>query len=197
MARMSMLSVIAMTSKIPFKGSERVRRGQVRMQKVKIFSESTPITKQRCKLLSDPENKQNICNFVFNDWTVKARQLLKENEKLTSSGGLKDGQTSLQITQHSQANIDALRSDHEDADLRMFGHVSQAMELYSPGRVIIWSIDMDVAAICPRAMLRLTLRSFILKLVQKKQERFDSYARCKFRNWAQHFTRTASCTCMH
>ena len=65
------------------KGSERVRRAQVRMQEVKIFSESTPIPKQRSKLLSNPKNSQNICNFVFNDWTVKARQLLKENEKLT------------------------------------------------------------------------------------------------------------------
>ena len=49
------------------KGSERVRRGQVRMQEVKIFSESTPIPQQRSKLLSNPKNKQNICNFVFND----------------------------------------------------------------------------------------------------------------------------------
>ena len=53
------------------KGSERVQRGQVQMQEVKVFSESTRIPKQRSKLLSDPKNKQNICNFVFNDWTVK------------------------------------------------------------------------------------------------------------------------------
>ena len=57
------------------KGSERVRRGQVRMEQVKIFSESTPIPKQRSELLSNPKNKQNTCNFVFNDWTVKARRL--------------------------------------------------------------------------------------------------------------------------
>ena len=102
------------------------------MQEVKSFSESTPIPKQRSKLLSDPKNKQNICNFVFNDWTVKARRLLKENETLTLSGGFKDGQTALQITRHNQANIDALRSDHEEADSRMFAHVSHAMELCSP-----------------------------------------------------------------
>ena len=137
------------------KGSERVRLGQVRMQEVKIFSESTPISKQRSKLLSNPKNKQNICNFVFNDWTVKARRLLKENALF---GGFKDGQTALQITRHSQANIDALRSDHEEADSRMFAHVSHAMELYSPGRFIIWSIDTDVAAICPRAMLLLDIK---------------------------------------
>ena len=59
------------------KSSERVRRGQVRMQEVKIFTESTPILKQRSELLSYPKNKQNICNFVLMIWTVKARRLLK------------------------------------------------------------------------------------------------------------------------
>ena len=146
--------------------------GQVRMQGVKIFSESTPILKQRSKLLSDPKNKQNICNFVFNDWTFKARRLLKENEKLTLSGGFKDGQTALQITRHSQASIDALRSDHEEADSRMFAHVSHAMELYSAGRVIIWSIDTDVAAICPRAMLLLDINELHFKTGVKNKKRF-------------------------
>ena len=41
---------------------------------------------------------------------------------------------------HSQANIDALRSQHEKADSRMFVHVSDAFELYSPGGVVIWII---------------------------------------------------------
>ena len=40
--------------------------------------------------------------------------------------------------EHSQANIDALRSDHEEADSRMFENVSHAIELYSPGGVVIW-----------------------------------------------------------
>ena len=40
----------------------------------------------------------------------------------------------------SKGNIDALRSDHEEADSRIFVHVSHAMELYSPGGVVIWNI---------------------------------------------------------
>ena len=142
------------------------------MQEVKLFSESTPIPKQISKLLSYPKNKQNICNFVFNDWTVKARRLLKENEKLTLSGGFKDGQTVLQIMRHSQANIDALRSDHEEADSRMFAHVHIAMDLYSPGRAIICSIDTDVAAICPRAMLLLDIKELYFKTGVKNKKCF-------------------------
>ena len=42
--------------------------------------------------------------------------------------------------EHSQANIDALRSDHEEADSTMFLHGSHAMELYSPGAVVILNI---------------------------------------------------------
>ena len=42
--------------------------------------------------------------------------------------------------EHSQANIDALRSGHNEADLRMFAHVSHAMELYSQGGFVICNI---------------------------------------------------------
>ena len=42
--------------------------------------------------------------------------------------------------QHSQANIYSLRSDHEEADSRMFVDVSHATELYSQGGVVIWNI---------------------------------------------------------
>ena len=154
------------------KGSERVPWEQMRMQEVKILNDSTPIPKQRSKLLSNLKNKQNICNFPFNDWTVKARRVLKENEKLTLSGGFKDRETALQITRHSQANTDALRSDHEEVDMRMFAQVSSAIELYSPGGVIIWSIDTDVTAICPRAMLLLDIKELYFKTGVKSKKCF-------------------------
>ena len=34
----------------------------------------------------------------------------------------------------------AMRYDYEETDLRMFAHVSNAMELCSPGGVFIWNI---------------------------------------------------------
>ena len=39
-----------------------------------------------------------------------------------------------------QSRIDALRSDHEEANSRMFEHVSHVMELYSPEGFVIWNI---------------------------------------------------------
>ena len=40
----------------------------------------------------------------------------------------------------SLAKIDALSSNNEEGDLRIFAHVTLAMELCSPGRVVIWNI---------------------------------------------------------
>ena len=42
--------------------------------------------------------------------------------------------------EHSQANIDALSSDREEADSRMSVHVSHVMELYSPGGIVLWNV---------------------------------------------------------
>ena len=42
--------------------------------------------------------------------------------------------------EHNQANIDALRSESEEEESKMFVHVSHSMELYSPGGVVIWNI---------------------------------------------------------
>ena len=53
----------------------------------------------------------------------------------------------------------------------MFAHVSHTMELYSPGRVLIWSIDTDVAVICPRAMLLLDNKDIYFKTGVKKQKK--------------------------
>ena len=59
------------------------------MQEIKILSEYMPIPKQRSKLLSHPKNKENICDFFFDEWTVKtatqqARSHNEANEAVAS-----------------------------------------------------------------------------------------------------------------
>ena len=39
-----------------------------------------------------------------------------------------------------QGSIDAFRSDHEEANSRMFEHVSHVMELYSLGGLVMWNM---------------------------------------------------------
>ena len=65
--------------------------------------------------------------------------------------------------EHSQANIDSLRCDHEEADSRMFGNVSYAMELYSAARVFIWNI------------VKLTLMPLLLIVKKQIRECFSMF----------------------
>ena len=46
------------------------------------------------------------------------------------------------------------------------------MELYSLGRVIIWSIDTDVASICPRTMLLVDIKELYFKTGVKNKKHF-------------------------
>ena len=90
------------------KGSELARRGQVKVQEIKILSEHTPLSKLRSKLLSNPKNKENICNFVFDQWTIKAATQLNEGQSLVLSGGYEEGLTAMRVTCQGKIAIDAL-----------------------------------------------------------------------------------------
>ena len=140
------------------------------MQKIKTVSEHTPLPKQRNKLLSNPENKENICNFVFGQWTVKAAKELA----LVLSGGYEEGLTAKSITCQGKIAIDAPGSNHEEADSRMFSHIAYAMETYVPERsiMILWSIDTDVAAICARVTLFFNIGELFFKTGINNKKRF-------------------------
>ena len=154
------------------KGSERARRSQVKMQEIKILSEHMPLQKQRSKLLLNPKNKENICNFVFNQWTIKAATQLNEGQSLVLSGGYEEGLTAMRVTCQGKIAIDALGSSHEQAYSRMFSHTVYAMETYVPERIIVWSIDTDVAAICPRVTLLLNIGKLFFKTGVNNKKRF-------------------------
>ena len=82
-------------------------KGQVKMQEIKILIEHTPLPKQRRKLLSNPKNKENICNFVFDQWTIKAATQLNEGQSLNLSGGYGEGLTAMRVTCQGKVAIDA------------------------------------------------------------------------------------------
>ena len=54
-------------------------------------------------------------------------------------------------------------SDHKEADSRIFLHISHAMTTNSIKRVLLWSIDSDVAAMCRRYCLSLGIDKFYFK----------------------------------
>ena len=78
----------------------------------------------------------------------------------------------MRVTCQGKLAIDALGSNHEEADSRMFSHTAYAMETYVPERIIVWSIDTDIAAICPRVTLLLNIGELFFKTGVNNKKRF-------------------------
>ena len=58
------------------KAGERSKRGASSALEVKIQSLNTPIQKQWQKYITNPENKQNLCDFLVKTWTQLGQDLL-------------------------------------------------------------------------------------------------------------------------
>ena len=86
----------------------------------------------------------------------------------------------MRVTCQGKIGIDALGSDYEEADSIMFSHIAYAMETYVPESIIVWSIDIDVAAICPRVILLVNISELFFKTCRGKKQKNQSYPCIKF-----------------
>ena len=154
------------------KGGERARRGQVMMQEIKIQNEQMPLPKQRSKFLSNPRNKANLANFLFTLWQEKCKERLKNGQTLILDGGYTDGKKVVKVNCNEHEVLESFLCDHEEADSRIFFHVARATQTYAPRRIIIWSIDTDVASMCPKAVHLLNLQQLFFKTGVKDKKRF-------------------------
>ena len=68
--------------------------------------------------------------------------------------------------------LESYSCDHEEADSRIFFHVARATQTYAPRGIIIWSIDTDVASMCPKAVHLLNLQQLFFKTGVKDKKRF-------------------------
>ena len=153
------------------KASERARRGQVMMQEIKIYSEHTPLPKQRIKFLSNPRNDENVSEFLFNLWQETGTERLKEEQGLTLAGGFSDGKV-VKVTRRGYLALANYPCDFEEEDSRIFFHVAKAVEAYSLQRIIIWSIGTDVAAICQRTVFLNGLQELFFKTGVKDKKQY-------------------------
>ena len=144
---------------------ERTRRGMVHMQKIKIQSTNTPLPKQRIKMLTNPRNKENIADVLYNDWIDKGKTKMRESQKLALAGGFRNGRESVILPRSRDSASIAfdLSSDYREADSRMFVHVKHAKVVDNAKKVIIWSTDTDVALICSRTVKELRRVSTIVR----------------------------------
>ena len=99
------------------RAAERERGEMVHMQEIQNQSTNTPLRKQDKKMFSNPRNKENIADFLYNDWIDKEKSKLRESQELVLAGGLRNVRESVIIlTRDSGSKAFDLSSDHEEAD---------------------------------------------------------------------------------
>ena len=123
-------------------------------------------------MLSNPRNKENIADFLYNDWIDKGKTKLSESQKLVLAGGFRNGRESIILTRDSASMAFDLVSDNKEADSRMFVHIKHAKVVDNANRVIIWSIDTDVGIICPRTVKELNTQQLFFMTGTKQRKRF-------------------------
>ena len=69
--------------------------------------------------------------------------------RLITAGSFTDGERVVEITRaRPTEDIDALKSNHEEADTRMFLHAAYAVRDSSTSAIVIQSPDTDVLVLC-------------------------------------------------
>ena len=137
------------------------------MQEIQVRNRMTPIPKQRKSFLSNCKNKENLVNFMFQDWCQEAARRLRADHVLQLAGGFRDGEKTASVSQGRINYIKVLRSDHDEADSRMFVHLKYAYNLN-----IVWSPDTDVAVFGIHFAEKLGLKELYLRTGIKRKKRF-------------------------
>jgi len=128
------------------KSAEHATRGTLASLEVTINNEQTPIPKQWAKYIGNSRNEQNLCSFLSEFWCKKGQSDLKEGLHMVIGGGFKDKEKCVDISKGTCEVMQALESDHEEADTRILLHAKQASSESS--RVVIQSPDTDVMVLC-------------------------------------------------
>ena len=73
------------------KSEERARKSRSLMQEIQVRNRINPIPKQRRRFLSICKNKENLANFLFEDWCQEAARRLRADHfsRLRGDSGMK------------------------------------------------------------------------------------------------------------
>jgi len=153
------------------KSEERARRAHVQMQEIRNPTSETPLPRQTAKFLSNPLNKINLADFVLRDLIDTFINDLPDEMTVFLCGGFRDPEKAVRVRQNTCEDVESLQSDHEEADSRMFMNIDYAVRELQVTSVVLWSLDSDVAAICPRVSLQLGIKIFF-KTGTRQQKRF-------------------------
>lgn len=134
---------------ISIKAGERKRRGNISgSPEIKVRSRDQILPRNMKAYLSNPKNKDNLNDFMFNEWLHEMPSKLAEGQTLVLAGGFKDHQRVVSVTSNGVDNVDYLFSSHEEADTRLLLHVNDSKTRFGSKNAVIWSPATDVLVLC-------------------------------------------------
>ena len=78
--------------------------------------------------IKNPQNKINLCDFLSLSLCKIGQERLMQGKRLIIAGGFTDGERVVEITRaRPTEDIDALKSNHKEADTRMILHATYAV----------------------------------------------------------------------
>ena len=114
-----------------------------------ITGPNTPVPKQWVKYIQNPQNKINLCDFLSSSLCKIGQERLMQGKRLVIAGGFTDGERVVEITRaRPTEDIDALYSNHEEADTRIILHAAYAVRDSPTSVIVIQSPDTDVLVLC-------------------------------------------------
>lgn len=123
------------------KGNERDRRATLGKQRIKIIGRDQKTPKQMKKFLSCGQNKEQLVEFLFQEWSVLSSEKMPPGLQLFISHGQQCHMLEMKDELYVQP-VPTLFCDHEEADTRMLLHADHAGDFYD--NVVIRSRDTDV-----------------------------------------------------
>jgi len=123
-------------------------------------------------MLSNPLNKANMAHFLLTDWTKQCEESLSPGNEVYLAAGFHDSLLAIHFSLGHHDVAEDLMSDHEEADSRMFMHIAHTTQANNVKRVLLRSIDTDVAAMCPKYCLSCGIEEFYFKTGTGNKKRF-------------------------
>ena len=108
------------------KSFERARRKSSDVIEVKIMNASSPLPKDWKRFMSGTKNKDNLTNFLCEEWCTSAQKKLTQNQLLILGGGFADSTEVRAIRNEEVVSLDILKSTQEEADTRLILHAAHA-----------------------------------------------------------------------
>ena len=115
---------------------------------VVIHSREQILARNMKAYLSNPKNKDNLNDFVYNKWINDMPAKLAGGQTLILSGGVENHQRVVEITNNSTHDVNSLFSTQEEAYTRLLLHVNDSKTRYGTRIAIVWSPDTDVLVLC-------------------------------------------------